>query len=101
VGAGGAGASPCRGDSLVAVVGQSLTVPAERRIGSGDWTRHQGARPYLSIGTSLAATVLLGLGAGYWVDRRFGTPPIFFLIGSALGLFAALYQFFKTVNRKP
>ena len=70
--------------------------------GAGDWTRAlREAGPYLSIGTSLAATVLLGVGAGYWLDRRFGTTPVFFLIGSALGLFAALYQFFKTVNRKP
>ena len=76
--------------------------PEKKDRGAGDWTRAiREAGPYLSIGTSLAATVLLGLGAGYWVDRRFGTPPIFFLIGSALGLFAALYQFFKTVNRKP
>ena len=70
--------------------------------GAGDWTRAlREAGPYLSIGTSLAATVLLGVGGGYWLDRRFGTTPVFLLIGSALGLFAALYQFFTTVNRKP
>jgi ATP synthase protein I len=70
--------------------------------GAGDWMRGlREAGPYLSIGTSLAATVLLGVGAGYWLDRRFATKPIFLLIGSAFGLFAALYQFFTTVNRKP
>lgn len=78
-------------------------MPAERKDrGAGDWTRAlREAGPYLSIGTSLAATVLLGVGAGYWLDRRFQTTPIFLLIGSALGLFAALYQFFTTVNPKP
>lgn len=82
---------------------KALTVPAQKNEGgTGDWVRVlREAGPYLSIGTSLAATVLLGLGVGYWIDRRFGTEPVFFLIGSVLGVFTALYQFFKTVNRKP
>ena len=53
--------------------------------------------PYLGIGTSLAVTVLLGLGGGYWLDCSFGTRPCFFLLGGVLGLGAALYQFLKTV----
>jgi len=58
------------------------------------------AGPYLSIGTALAATVLLGVGAGYWVDRRWGTKPVFLLIGGTLGVVTALFQFFRTVGRK-
>ena len=57
------------------------------------------AGPYLAMGTSLAVTVLLGLGIGYWLDGKFGTKPIFFLVGAGLGLFAAGYQFIKTVAR--
>lgn len=88
--------------SAVGVALEALKVPQEDKDRSGDWSRAlREAGPYLSIGTSLAATVLAGLGAGYWADRSLGTKPIFFLIGSGLGLFAALYQFFKTVNRKP
>ena len=56
------------------------------------------AGPYLGLGTSLAATLLLGLGLGYWGDRQLGTKPWLFLLGGALGLGTALYQFFKTVG---
>ena len=46
---------------------------------------------------TLAVTVLAGLGAGYWLDRRLGTHPVFVLLGAALGVGAALYHFFKVV----
>ena len=65
---------------------------------SRDWTRAlREAAPYLGMGTALAVTVLLGLGAGYWIDGKLGTRPIFFLIGGTLGIGAAGYHFFKTV----
>lgn len=53
--------------------------------------------PYLGIGTTLAVTVLLGLGVGHWLDDRLGTQPLFLLLGGSFGLGLALYQFFKTV----
>ncbi len=53
--------------------------------------------PYLGIGTTLAVTVLLGLGVGRWLDDRLGAQPLFLLLGGFLGLGLALYQFFKTV----
>ena len=55
------------------------------------------AAPLLGIGTSLAVTVLAGLGIGYWLDGKLGTRPIFFLVGAVLGLFAAGYTFYRTV----
>jgi len=65
---------------------------------SGDWTRVvRDLAPYLGIGTSLAVTVLLGLLGGYGLDARFGTRPMFLLLGGVVGLALALYQFFKTV----
>jgi ATP synthase protein I len=68
----------------------------------GDWTRAlRETAPYLSLGTTLAATVLLGVGVGHWIDRRWGTQPVFLLVGGTLGVVTALYQFFKTVSRKP
>ena len=64
----------------------------------GDWTRAlRDVAPYLGIGTTLAVTVLAGLGGGYWLDARFGTSPLFLLAGGMLGLGGALYHFFKTV----
>jgi ATP synthase protein I len=53
--------------------------------------------PYLSLGTTLAASVLLGLGIGYWLDSKLGTRPIFFLVGAVLGLLAAGLHFYRTV----
>jgi ATP synthase protein I len=70
------------------------------RSGS-DWTKAlREAAPYLGIGTSFAASVLLGLGAGYWLDRRLGTTPWLLLVGATLGLGAGFFSFYKTVGRK-
>ena len=64
----------------------------------GDWTGAlRDVAPYLSIGTTLAVTVLAGIGGGYWLDAHFGTSPLFLLAGGMLGLGGALYHFFKTV----
>ena len=77
--------------------------PPEKEGSGGDWTRAlREAAPYLGIGSSLAATVLLGLGAGYWLDRRLGTEPYLFLAGGVLGIVVAFWQVYKLVMvRKP
>ncbi|HET7291411.1 MAG TPA: AtpZ/AtpI family protein [Vicinamibacteria bacterium] len=73
----------------------------QKKGDASDWVRVlREAAPYLSLGTSLAVTVLLGVGLGYWADRRLGTRPWLFLLGAAAGLVLALYQFFKTVSRR-
>jgi F0F1-type ATP synthase assembly protein I len=76
------------------------STPPERksREDARDWTRAlREAAPYLGLGTTLAVTVLAGLGGGYWLDGRLGTRPVFLLLGSALGVGAALYHFFWVV----
>lgn len=55
------------------------------------------AAPLLGLGTTLAVTVLAGLGGGHWLDGRLGTSPVFLLLGGTLGVGAALYHFFKAV----
>lgn len=78
--------------------------PEEKRNReAGDWTRAlREAAPYLGIGSSLAFTLAACLGVGYWIDQKLGTQPIFFLLGAAFGLFAAAYNFYRTVaGRKP
>ncbi len=63
-----------------------------------DWVRVlREAAPYMGLGTSLASTVLLSLAAGYFLDERFGTRPILFLVGAVFGVFAAGWQFVRTV----
>jgi F0F1-type ATP synthase assembly protein I len=54
------------------------------------------AAPLLGLGTTLAVTVLAGLGGGYWLDGRLGTRPVFVLLGGVVGLGVALYEFFTT-----
>jgi ATP synthase protein I len=56
------------------------------------------AGPLLGIGTSLAITVLLGVLAGRWVDARWGTEPVFTLVGAVLGIGGGLYGFIRTVT---
>jgi len=43
------------------------------------------AAPFLGLGTTLAVTVLAGLGGGYWLDGRLGTRPVFLLLGELSG----------------
>ena len=50
----------------------------------------------------MAMTLLVSLGIGYWIDARLGTHPIFLLVGIVFGLFAAFYNFVRSVTgRRP
>jgi len=67
----------------------------------GDWVRAvREAAPFLGIGTTLAGSVLLGLGAGYWLDGKLRTTPVFFLVGGALGMGAAFSYVYKLLRTK-
>ena len=41
--------------------------------------------------------MLLGLGVGYWLDRRLKTEPWLLFAGGVAGIGVAFYQFFRTV----
>ena len=63
---------------------------------AGGWQRAvRDSAPYLGIGSSLAATLLLCIWGGHWLDGRYGTTPRYFLIGAGVGLLAAFYHFYK------
>jgi len=74
-------------------------VTAEKKGGDEDgWARTlRDVAPFLGLGTALALTVGLGLLGGHWLDRKLGTEPLFFLAGGVFGLFAGLYNFYKSV----
>ena len=55
--------------------------------------------PYLSIGVEFAASILLCLFVGRWLDGRLGTYPVLMLIGALLGAAAGFYSFIRTVLR--
>jgi len=57
------------------------------------------AGPYIGLGTTLAVTVLAGVGAGYWLDSRLGTSPWLLLVGGTLGMGAALVYFLGMASK--
>jgi len=52
---------------------------------------------FAQTGLQLAAGVLLGFGAGHWLDGRLGTSPWLMLAGAAAGLAAGFYLFVKEI----
>ncbi len=49
-----------------------------------------GAVEFLTLGLTLAVTILVGGALGYLVDRWLGTSPVFTLVGLVLGITAAV-----------
>lgn len=49
----------------------------------------------------LVGAVIIGAGAGYLVDRRFGTSPAFTLILGAAGFAAGIYEVIRRLTAKP
>ena len=55
----------------------------------------RSAAKYGGVGLQFAASILLFLYAGQWVDRRFGTKPWGILIGVFVGAGAAFYSMYR------
>ena len=55
----------------------------------------------LAAGTELAATVLVGLGGGYWLDSVCGTGPGLAVLGAMAGMALALYRLIQLSKIKP
>jgi len=56
--------------------------------------------PYLGLGLQLAATVIIMAFLGIWLDKKFDSGPYLTIICSAFGVFAALYNFIKSVLKQ-
>ena len=52
----------------------------------------------LGLGWYVAACIVVGVVAGIFLDSRFGTKPIFTLLGVLLGTVAAFYGLYKMVS---
>lgn len=55
--------------------------------------------PYIGLGLQLAVTIGIMVYIGYILDKHFNTEPILIIVCSAIGIFAALYNFIKTVMK--
>jgi F0F1-type ATP synthase assembly protein I len=61
--------------------------------------RAPGGVELLTLGLTVAVTILVVGAIGYFVDRWLGTSPIFTLIGLVLGIAAAGYMAVSTVRK--
>lgn len=63
-----------------------------------DYTKiYRDIGPYLGLGTQLAATIVLMLFIGKWLDEYFDTYPYLMIIFSFLGGFSGIYNVIKSV----
>jgi ATP synthase protein I len=58
-----------------------------------------GAVEFLTLGLTLAVTVLVGGALGYLIDRWLGTSPIFTLVGLVVGIAAAVVTAISRVRK--
>jgi ATP synthase protein I len=54
---------------------------------------------FSEIGLSLLVTTLIGTLAGYWLDGRLGTLPVFAIIGFLAGAGAGARVIYRLVSR--
>jgi F0F1-type ATP synthase assembly protein I len=65
----------------------------EEDEGGGQWLA------FLNLGWLIALNMLLGVGGGLWLDKRFKTAPVLLLIGVFLGFFASGYTIYRAVKK--
>lgn len=68
--------------------------------GNEDPGRFEAAR-FVGLGLTLALSVLLFLGGGWWLDGRLGTTPLFTLVGTFVGAGAGFYYIYLEVVIRP
>ncbi len=64
----------------------------------------RSAGPLLGIGTQLAATMVVFVLVGKYIDDKNNTHPLWLLIFALLGIAVGMYHFIKTIimiNKKP
>jgi F0F1-type ATP synthase assembly protein I len=51
-----------------------------------------------AILSQLVGAALIGIFSGRWLDRLWGTEPIFLIIGLFIGLTAGIYSMFVSIR---
>ncbi len=54
--------------------------------------------PYLGIGVQLAATIILMVILGQWLDEKFEKKYLFTIIFAFLGIISGMYNLLRTLN---
>jgi len=66
---------------------------------SGEKSSWKALAELSSIGMTLVLATVIGLAAGYYLDRWLGTSPWLVMIGLGLGIVAGFVNFFRSVKR--
>jgi ATP synthase protein I len=78
-------------------------VLGERRHSITVQQHWKGLGTYGTVGLEFVLSIVLGLLAGQWLDKKFGTAPWLMMIGLGYGIAAgarALYRALKRANRE-
>jgi len=67
----------------------------ERSDAPGKRRTTGSAAEFAGIGFQFAASILLFLFVGQWLDRRLGTAPLFLIAGVFLGAGLAFYSMYR------
>ena len=59
------------------------------------------AGPYMGLGMTMAASVLVGVLGGRWLDNRLGTTPWLTVAGLLLGVGTGFYNMMVVLLRRP
>jgi F0F1-type ATP synthase assembly protein I len=57
--------------------------------------RWQAALNVIGVGWFVGVSLLLGVLGGLWLDSRFGTEPLFVMVGLFLGIIVAAYGVYR------
>jgi F0F1-type ATP synthase assembly protein I len=58
-----------------------------------------GPLRYAGLGVQLAATIVVGVLVGQWLDRKAGTDGLFTMVGALLGFGVTLYSLIRDVSK--
>ena|SRR5688572_31784159 len=65
--------------------------------GDGERRAARAAAKYGGLGLQFAASIILFLYAGRWLDRKLETEPWFLILGVFTGAGAAFYSMYRTL----
>ena len=61
--------------------------------------KRPGPLRYAGLGVQLAATILVSVLVGQWVDRKVGTDGVFTILGALLGFGGTLYSLIRELTK--
>ena len=73
--------------------------PSRKRQNAGDKRVMKEMAPYMGLGSQLLGAVAVSGFLGWWLDKKFETSPVLFIVFLILGVFAGMYQFISTVSK--